>query len=310
MIPGMRTGKGSSRMAKLKVRLASPWDACVHTERAILNREFSVAEADALLSIWSPCDELLAFPRRKAWYCCEPSCQFRVIEGGRWATLRARLDRSEFLHHAHPEARFRVPHVTHFEPLSMNVAGNRRARAIAIVSNHGGSPLTRHRDLSFRNHMVTGDGVDLFGRAGWASYRASAWSRRRAPANYQGELPGDWSDTAKRSVMSTYKVCVCLENMNEFGYFSEKFVEAVVAGCIPVYRASADIRDTVLQGARWFDPADARWPGRAAIAAALDANLADVQQANLEWLQNSASLAATHSHSVFEKLVDALFPDA
>jgi hypothetical protein len=106
--------------------------------------------------------------------------------------------------------------------------------------------------------------------------------------------------------MSQYKVCVCLENMNEPGYFTEKFVEAVVAGCIPVYRASADVRDTVLQGAVWFDPADSRWPGTQAIEAALQADAAAVVQANTHWLHHNSALQQTHSQAVFERIAAIL----
>lgn len=110
--------------------------------------------------------------------------------------------------------------------------------------------------------------------------------------------PGD----EKRRLMSRYKVCVCLENMNKSGYFTEKFLEAMVAGCIPVYRASADNRDTVLQGAVWFDPGDSRWPAEQAVQAALDEDLVICQSRNLAWLSMSRDLAATHASAVFGRL--------
>ena len=295
-------------MALLRILLSSPWESYVETARAILSSDFSIADADALLSVWSPCERLFRFSGRKAWYCCEPACQFEAIDRGRWVQLRRRLAPSEFLYHGHPDIRFRVPHVTHFESLRMNRSEERLPRAIAIVSNHGGGPLRRHRDLTFRNQLVTSGNVDLFGRSSWKFYRATLFSRCGAPKNYLGELEGDWPGGKKRDLMSKYKVCVCLENMNEFGYFTEKFVEAAAAGCIPVYRASADVRDSVLKGACWFDPADSRWRGEAAIEAALDADLRQVQEQNLEWLNNSPELSSTHSARVFERLVDSLFP--
>lgn len=90
--------------------------------------------------------------------------------------------------------------------------------------------------------------------------------------------------------------------MNEPGYFTEKLVEAVVAGCVPVYRASADIRETVLQGAVWFDPGDSRWPAEQAVQAALDADVVSCQSRNLAWLSMSRDLAATHTSGVFGRL--------
>jgi len=66
--------------------------------------------------------------------------------------------------------------------------------------------------------------------AGWLS-------RPAAPANYRGEIPGDWPEEQKRELLAGYKVAVCRENSYEPYYFTEKFVEAVCAGCVPVYRA-------------------------------------------------------------------------
>jgi hypothetical protein len=35
-----------------------------------------------------------------------------------------------------------------------------------------------------------------------------------------------------------------------------QFVDAVMAGCVPIYHAHETVRDTVLVGARWVDPAE------------------------------------------------------
>jgi len=291
---------------RLQVRLISPWSSRIETTHAVFDREIAAEQADSLLCEWAPSEELFTFPRRRAWYCCEPACQFRGQENGTWPRLKDRLRPGEFLWHGHRDMRFRVPHVTHFQPLQMNCRSDRKEKAIAVVSNHGGSPLKAHPDIRFRNQLITSSLVDLFGRAGWQRYRPHWYSWPGTPRNYQGELPGDWPGAQKRQLMSQYKVCVCLENMNEPGYFTEKFVEAVVAGCIPVYRASADVRDTVLQGAVWFDPADSRWPGTQAIEAALQADAAAVSRANSEWLRNSIALQQTHSQAVFERIAEIL----
>jgi hypothetical protein len=90
--------------------------------------------------------------------------------------------------------------------------------------------------------------------------------------------------------------------MNEPGYFTEKFVEAVIAGCIPVFRAAADIRETFLKGATWFDPSDRSTLGNKAITAALESDLKTCQNTNERWLKESGLLQSTHSHKVFTKL--------
>ena len=293
---------------RLQVRLKSPWTDRVETELAVFSHDIPVEQADALLCEWAPDDELFSFPRRKAWYCCEPACQFRALGNGAWPELRSRLGPQEFLWHAHPDSRFRVPHITHFEPLVMNRSLTRKQKAVAIVSNHGGNPLRAHADIRYRNRLITSPLVDLYGRAQWRKYRPHWYSWPRAPQNYRGELPGDWPGAEKRRLMSEHKVCVCLENMNEPGYFTEKFVEAVQAGCVPVYRAAADILETVLQGAIWFDPADSRWPGTQAIKAALQADIQAIQETNERWLCESTHLAATHAAAVFERIAEILSP--
>lgn len=293
-------------LRRLQVRLRSPWTQRIETRQAVFDRDLPPDEADALLCEWAPDPELFTFPRRKAWYCCEPTCQFRSIERGDWPAIRAKLQPYEFLWHGHPDPRYRVPHQTHFETLVPNENTERMHRAVAIVSNHGGNPLFAHPDLKYRNRLITSTHVDLFGRSGWRKYRRSWYSLPTRPSNYQGELPGDWHAAEKRQLMSRYKVCVCLENMNEPGYFTEKFVEAVIAGCIPVYRASADIRDTVLQGALWFDPSDPRWPEEKSIEAALEASLTEIHLRNADWLTSSSALAATHANAIFEKISRSL----
>jgi hypothetical protein len=293
-------------MSKLQVRLISPWTECVETEVANFSTKIATDKADALLCEWAPSPELDTFPRRKAWYCCEPQCQFQRIEGSKWPRIKKQLGTHEFLYHGHSDPRFRVPHITHFQPLTMNRNLDRKERAIAIVSNHGGSPLRRHPDIAYRNHLITDPLVDLYGRSGWKSYRAAWYHLAGAPANYKGEIQGDWPADQKRMLMSQYKVCVCLENMNEPGYFTEKFVEAVVAGCIPVFRAAADIRETFLKGACWFDPGDFSSPCNKAIKAALGGNLKDCQEINSRWLKESLALRSTHSQEVFNKIATIL----
>jgi len=163
---------------KLQVRLKSPWTDRVETELAVFSRDIPTERADALLCEWAPDDELFSFPGRKAWYCCEPTCQFRGLGNGTWPKLRSRLGPHEFLWHGHPDPRYRVPHVTHFQPLDMNQNPDRLQKAIAIVSNHGGSPWTCHPDIRYRNQLITLPQVDLYGRSGWKRYRRNwvcAW---------------------------------------------------------------------------------------------------------------------------------------
>lgn len=290
---------------KYKIRLLSPWNKRFETSDAIFSADIPTDEADALLCEWAPHPELLTFPRRKAWYCCEPECQFLHLEKGTWPAIKARLDASEFLCHGHADPQYRVPHITHFGTLDVNYSPNRLEKAIAIVSNHGGFPWSRHPQIALRNQFITHPFVDLYGRAGWKRYRHRWYSRPKPPANYRGELPGDWHEGQKRALQASYKLSVCFENMCEPYYFTEKFVEAVIAGCVPIYRADSTLRATILKSAFWIDPQDYGDSVSATIEQALKCNLVAVQEQNSQWLKQT-ELQATNSSVVFATIASIL----
>lgn len=292
-------------IGKSKIRLNSPWSKYIETPQAVFSTEIDLSDADALLNEWAPTEEFFQFSGRKAWYCCEPECQFRGIGDGRWVEYRSKLKQSEFLYHNHVNPNYRVPHITHFQELVVNTSQDRIERAIAIVSNFGGGPRQRHSEISFRNRFATNDLVDLYGRASWRKYRKSFFSFPRAPKNYQGQIPGDWPAAEKRGILSNYKVCVCLENMTEPNYFTEKFVEAVCAGCIPIYRAHDSLRNTVLGGAKWVDPEDYGHDPQKTIEAALALDLGEIQNINQQWLMNERVRLTSHSE-VFKKIAGIL----
>jgi hypothetical protein len=289
-------------MSKLKVRVVSPWFGELETDEASFSAVFPLEKADALLCDWAPSEELNIFPRRKAWYCCEPWCQFKALGRGTWPTLRSRLASDEFLNHNHPDSRYRVPHVTHFESLSLNHVTQRAIKAVVVVSNFGGNPWRRHADTSFRNKFATHPLVDLYGRSGWKDYRPGFIARRTTPSNYRGEIPGDWPASDKRALLSRYKVAVCLENMNEPRYFTEKFVEAACAGCIPVYRPDEHTERGPLRGAFWVDPREHHDDAGETLLAALTLDLESVHEQNREWLRNNADLAQTSHVEVFTRI--------
>jgi hypothetical protein len=289
----------------LKVRMLSPWSTQIETENTVFSAEIPASVADAMLCVWSPAEEMFSFEGPRAWYCCEPECQFELMEHGRWIDYRSRLRPSEFLFHNHSSINYRVPHITHFEEILVRMDENRIERAVSVVSNFGGGPRGRHPHIAYRNRFVTHRFVDLFGRRAWKNYREGFISMRRPPNNYQGEISGDWPAKEKRDLLSKYKVCVCLENMHEPNYFTEKFVEAVAAGCIPIYRAHDSLRDTVLQGAKWVDPADYGDDPDKTIQAALEMDDGDFRVGNTQWLK-SEGLKATHISQVFERIGNIL----
>jgi hypothetical protein len=287
---------------KLKVRVVSPWFGSLETAEASFSNAYPSDSADALLCDWSPSDELFSFSRRKAWYCCEPWAQFKDLHNGTWPSLRSRLEPNEFLWHGHSDARYRVPHVTHFEELAVQSSSERIRRAVAVVSNFGGGPWRRNPDMSYRNRFIVSPLVDLFGRSGWMEYRRTVLSFPAAPTNYKGEIPGDWPASEKRELLSRYKVSVCLENVNEPYYFTEKFVEAVCAGCIPVYRPDPQTASRALKGAFWVDPRDYGNDPHATLTAALELNLRDIQEQNRAWIAENVELGRSSQFEVFNRI--------
>ncbi len=293
-------------MAPIKIRVISPWMTQLSTDTAFFSSEVPLEQADALLCDWSPSAELFSFPRRKAWYCCEPQSQFRDLGGGSWHSFRAQLAESEFLCHDNPDERYRVPHVTHFEPLVVNTRQDRKPSAVAVVSNHGGNPWRRHPGISFRNRFATHERVDLYGRESWRAYRPRRFSSRGAPPNYKGEIPGDWPASAKRDLLSTYRVAIALENMNETNYFTEKMVEAARAGCVPVYHPDSHSAAGVLAGAFWIDPGDYGNDPATTIHAALNQDLTMIQRQNATWFENNETLARSSHFEVFARIGEIL----
>jgi hypothetical protein len=156
--------------------------------------------------------------------------------------------------------------------------------------------------MSYRNSFIVSPLVDLFGRSGWMDYRRTVLSFPAPPKNYKGEVPGDWPASEKRELLSRYKVSVCLENVNEPYYFTEKFVEAVCAGCIPVYRPDTYTASGALKGAFWVDPRDYGNDPQATLTAALELNLHDIQEQNRAWLMENLELKRSNQFEVFSRI--------
>ena len=296
-----------ARVNHFKIRVVSPWFQDASYGAVDLSRSIPLDEADALLCYWAPSEELFQFSGPKAWYNCEPGPNFASIESGEWPRIKERLRDSEFLNHSGPTAS-RVPHITHWGATGVDMSTDRGGRAVAVVSNYGErDPSIRNQSNRMRNRIVTSQHVDLFGKEeAWSRYRSGRFSRPRPPRNYRGEIPGTWDTAEKRALMANYMVCVCMENTYEPHYFTEKFVEAVCAGCIPVYRAHPTVADSFLDGAAWIDPASHGMSPRRTLKAAAAAPLAEYQEKNAAWLRNNLHLARTKGERVFENIARLL----
>jgi hypothetical protein len=153
--------------------------------------------------------------------------------------------------------------------------------------------------------MILSPLVELFGKPeSWAKFRSfpRIW-QQRPPSSYQGcTSPGkDHFDEDHARFLSGYKVAVCLENCVEADYFTEKFVNAARAGCIPVYHAHSTVRSRFLASAKWVDPADFGFSPKRTIEYALTQDQAEYRRINDAWLE-SGILAETDNRKVIPML--------
>jgi hypothetical protein len=85
-------------------------------------------------------------------------------------------------------------------------------------------------------------------------------------------------------------------------YFTEKFVNAARAGCVPIYHAHPTVREGFLKGARWIDSADFKFDVFKTISAALDCNAQAYRERNWQWL-SSEQVATTEGYGIWTRIV-------
>ncbi len=290
---------------KYVVKLYSPWhtrDLCFGN--VCFSPVVELEKADAALWEYWPDKGILHYHRPKAWYSWEPRwhSQYRskLVR-----TIKASLKESEWLHYCHPLPEYRVPHITNCGLTVLDDQTDRIQEAVAIVSNSGGRIWFLRPGLRLRNRFVTHPSVRLYGKlSSWSIFRKwGPLSRPSLPDNYRGELnwKDGWMAEDQIRFLAKYKVAVCLENSIEPYYFTEKFLNAARAGCVPVYHAHPSVRNGVLRGAFWIDPANHGFDVTKTIAAALAAPLQEAHSVNRAWLARS-DVRATHFDGVWSQL--------
>ena len=263
----------------------------------------ALEEADALLVLYDPSEELLRFTGPKLWFTIEPSWHSHFHSHPVGKRLVQELDATERAFYGHPDARYRVPHPTYRGTLSRPRVASVRRAVIATVNNFGGRLWFLKSHFRTRNRMILDPRVELFGfPEAWAQFRnfPKLWIRR-PPDNYMGRASPAAAGDEHIRFLSAYKVAVCLENCSEAYYFTEKFVYAVRAGCIPVYHAHATAKTSFLSGARWIDPADFAFSPSRTIDFALNQDQMEFRSINDAWLE-SGILADTDELKVVPKL--------
>lgn len=79
----------------------------------------------------------------------------------------------------------------------------------------------------FKETRKQDDIFDLYGK-GW-------------PSDYASEIPAG----EKINTIKDYKYCLCIENLTMPGYVTEKIIDAMVAGVVPVYSGAPDIQEFI-----------------------------------------------------------------
>jgi hypothetical protein len=276
------------------------------------SQEIPLNEADALLCEWSPAPELLTFDKPKVWYCCEATSRelFKTTE---WQYYRNYLRSDQFLFHSHPDERYRVPHITYISETRQYTNIERNYGTIAVVSNYAnytGLPFWLKSDLQKRTRLILSPAVALFGkRNAWQKHKLYPFSPPALPSNYVCEIPGLWTHADKLLKMSQYRSAVCMENTHEPYYFTEKFVDAVQAGCIPIYQAHPTVAKTFLENAFWIDPARFNFDTKKILCHIKSLSISECVNKNFTWLDTD-QVKQTSLESVFLRIGNILAQQA
>jgi hypothetical protein len=94
--------------------------------------------------------------------------------------------------------------------------------------------------------------ISYFGRKGKLDLFGGGWeSLSNLPQTWQNELSGTISSlnpapcNSKQATLKNYKFALCFENMEFPGYVTEKLIDCLVAGVVPIYWGAPDIQDFV-----------------------------------------------------------------
>lgn len=295
--------KNTPSIAEFKVRVpvSSWWSAerpALIVDGVLFSSEVPLEQADGVLCLKDPSEEFLHFNGPRLWYHSEPSWHAHYHRNPAGKRIMRTLPISDRAWYAHPDLHQRIPHLTTGSDFSKIRAEQVDPCAVACVSNYGGRFWFLKRHAWQRNRIILQPLVKLYGsKSGWEQFRhfPALW-RRELPSNFCGQAAGSHADSNFILFLSHYKVCVCMENISEPLYFTEKFVNAVRAGCIPVYQAHPTVREHFLSGACWIDPADHDFNPRRTLEYALKQNLEEFRRINDNWLSSGILEQTTPEH--------------
>ncbi len=176
-------------------------DDVLYSPRVVLR------EADALVALYDPAEELLAFKGPKAWFTMEPSWHHHFTRDPVGKMLITTLAEDEHLWFGNPNPRFRCPHPTFRKSLSVVHNERRNSKAVACVSNFGGRGWFLKKHIQLRNRFILSDLVELYGNPdAWARFMwfPQIW-KMGPPRNFRGRSPGNgFHDSAHLDFLSGF----------------------------------------------------------------------------------------------------------
>jgi hypothetical protein len=289
----------------LQIRLVSaPKPPGWRHPHVVFDPEIPLDACDGLLAWGPPTPEFLSYRGPRAWYIAEPLTQ---------GMFRTRLFRQalrivaehEFLHHSNSNPKYRFPCVTHYGEPTLPAAIRRTGDIVATVNNYGNRIWWIRHGVRLRTTFILHPSIDLYGsRKAWNRFRRWPWSKPGAPRNYRGPTGApncyllDYVEFLAR-----YRINVCLENAFMPYWFTEKFINAVRAGCVPIYHAHPTVRDSFLRSAWWIDPADFGFDVSATLAAAQACDAGALREHNYGWLQGDV-VRSTEGYAIWSKIAD------
>ena len=116
---------------------------------------------------------------------------------------------------------------------------NKRDKLLsAVVSNKNlGPSYELRRNFFIKLSTIYPDICDIYG-AGWTNEIGSSY--KGSLGHYHNK---NINNTSKYDALKNYKYTICIESCVRKNYFSEKFTDAILSGCIPIYFGCPNISD-------------------------------------------------------------------
>lgn len=104
----------------------------------------------------------------------------------------------------------------------------------------------RHHPTEFDLYGQRWDRYYLRGRLSFANPLLARLYQRFPSLPRRSDFPSARGEVAsKRTVLQRYRFCICYENASYPGYLTEKMLDAMFAGCVPIYEGDPEVTQIV-----------------------------------------------------------------